>query len=68
MSAAAHVIAKLGGTRPAAELLRVPPSTVQSWKSSGVIPSRRQTQILNLAREKGIDLKPEDFFAAAEAA
>lgn len=67
MTSAARIIEKFGGTRPAAEALGVPPSTVQSWKQSGVIPARRQPDVLKAARERNIPVAPADFFAEAAA-
>ena len=65
MNAAEHVIEALGGTRKAAALLKLPASTVQSWKTAGVIPPRRQRAILDIARAAGIELKAEDFIPPA---
>lgn len=62
MSYASSIIERLGGVRPAANLLGFPPTTVQEWKSAGVIPARRQQHVLNMARANGIDLRPADFF------
>lgn len=43
-----------------AELLGEPPSTVQSWKTSGHIPSQKQPLVLDRARAAGFDLTAED--------
>lgn len=59
------IISRFGGIRPMAAAVGVPPSTVQSWKASGVIPARRQQQVLNAARAAGIPLEPADFFPEA---
>jgi hypothetical protein len=61
MNAAEHIIETLGGTRKAAALLGLPASTVQSWKTAGVIPPRRQRCVLDMAVAAGIPLKAEDF-------
>lgn len=62
MTYAERIVEKFGGTRPMAGLLGIPPSTVQSWKEAGVIPARRQGEVLDAARCEGIDLGPADFF------
>lgn len=51
-----------------AKALGIPPTTVQGWKASGFIPARRQSLVLDKAKERGIDLSPKDFFEATEAA
>lgn len=43
-----------------AEALREPPSTVQSWKAAGRIPSTKQPGILSRAVEIGVDVTAED--------
>jgi hypothetical protein len=50
-----------------AAALALPPSTVQSWKSSGLIPARHHARVLARARELNLALRPEDFFAAPAA-
>lgn len=52
----------LGGTRPASRILERPPSTVQAWKKSGVIPARQQPDVLRKARAAGVPMTPADFF------
>jgi len=66
MTSAALIIKKLGGTRKAAALLQRPRSTVQSWKEVGVIPARRQQEVLDKARHAGIEINPADFFSGTE--
>ncbi len=66
MTQAERIIGKLGGTRPAARLLGLPTSTVQSWKTGGYVPARWQARILRAARAAGIPLEPADFFAEAD--
>ena len=51
---------KFGGVRPMADHLDEPPSTVQSWKSSGRIPATRQPDVLAKAEELGLDVSAED--------
>ncbi|WP_415417894.1 transcriptional regulator [Acetobacter malorum] len=51
----------MGGTRRAARLLDIPPSTVQSWKAKGCIPAKR---VLAVEAASGIArhlLRPDIF-------
>ncbi|MFC0410999.1 carph-isopro domain-containing protein [Roseomonas elaeocarpi] len=66
MNPAALIVSKLGGTRKAAAILGRPPTTVQSWKNAGVIPARRQGDVIQKARAAGITIEPADFFARAD--
>ncbi|WP_369345764.1 carph-isopro domain-containing protein [Asaia prunellae] len=61
MTIATDIIARLGGTRAAAKLLDKPPSTVQSWKGSGFIPARYQSEILRRAQRAGIAMRASDL-------
>jgi DNA-binding transcriptional regulator YdaS (Cro superfamily) len=61
MNSAEHVIDRLGGTRRAAALIGTSPSTVQSWKTAGYIPARRQAEIIGKAAQAGIDLTPAEM-------
>ena len=59
----ARVIVRLfGGTRAMARAGGWPSSTVQSWKTSGRIPARRQAAVLAAAARLGLALSPADFF------
>lgn len=52
---------RLGGTRAMAELLGEPPSTVQSWKSAGRIPAKKQPAVLALGVDtEGREITAED--------
>lgn len=62
---AARIVAKFGGVRAMARTLGKPHTTVHSWAVTGRIPAHRQEEILKIAREKGIKLRPDDFFAGA---
>lgn len=62
MSYAAKIIEKFDGTRAMAAALELPPSTVQSWKETGLIPAKHQQKVLDTAREKNIEIGPADFF------
>lgn len=58
----ASVFQKLGGIRPmAAKLGDVPPSTVKSWHSKGVIPPWRHQSILAAAKRHGIPLAEDEL-------
>ncbi|KQO88923.1 hypothetical protein ASF33_20155 [Methylobacterium sp. Leaf92] len=71
-SVAASIIAKCNGHAVVAEICGVHVTRVYRWTypvekggSGGVIPTRHQALLLKGARERGIDLRPEDFFDAA---
>jgi aspartate carbamoyltransferase catalytic subunit len=49
-----------GGTRAMAEKLGEPPSTIQSWKTVGRIPSAKQPLVLARAAELGLAVTLED--------
>lgn len=68
MNTAAHVIQKIGGTRRAAALLKVPVSTVHAWKVAGHVPAKRQAEVLHAARQAEIPLEPADFITGPDAA
>ena len=51
---------RLGGIRKMAELIGEPPSTVQSWKNVGRIPSQKQPLVLHKAKDAGIPITAED--------
>jgi hypothetical protein len=64
-----QIINRLGGVYPVARALSVNPSTVFRWTipsdrggTDGVIPAKRQRELLRLAQEKGVPLAPADFF------
>ncbi len=60
---ASRIIEKFGGISALARALgHRHPTTVQGWKDRGVIPAKRQGDVLNKARELGKDVKPDDFF------
>ncbi len=51
---------KFGGVRPMAEHLEEPPSTVQSWKTTGRVPAIKQQRVLEKAAELRIPVTAED--------
>lgn len=61
---AAKIIEVFGGTRAAAAALKIAPSTVQSWKETGLIPAQRQAHVLQTARALRLKIKPADFIPA----
>ncbi len=74
MNVAQHVIAKCGGAQAVADMLGITRNAVDRWKyavgsggTGGIIPTRRQHEIIEKARERGIDLTPSDFFTPASA-
>lgn len=65
------IIERMGGLSAVAEVTKVTPHSVMRWRmpkvdggTGGLIPSRHAEAILGAAREREIDLKPQDFFAA----
>lgn len=65
---AARVIGAFGGVRNTARILNLSSSTVSRWQkdrdeggTGGRVPTKRQGQILEYAREKGIALEPADL-------
>lgn len=69
---AANIIGKCRGHAVVAEICGVHITRVYRWTypvekggSGGLIPTRHQAQLLEGARERGIDLQPTDFFPAA---
>lgn len=69
MSVVDAVAAKFGSRRELALALDIDLSTISQWKRRGedLIPADRQRQILAAAKERGIDLKPADFFPSEAA-
>jgi hypothetical protein len=67
---AENVIRKCGGHQQVAEMAAVDLTRVYRWTypkerggTGGLVPARHQAVLLDAARSRGIDLKPEDFFA-----
>jgi hypothetical protein len=55
-----NLFERFGGIRPMAEALNERPSTVQSWKTAGRVPSTKQPEVLARACALGIDVIPRD--------
>lgn len=71
MNVAQKIIKKCGGPAKVAEMVGVHVSRVHRWTypkqrggTDGLIPTQQQQALLDAARERGIDLTPEDFFDA----
>jgi 3,4-dihydroxy 2-butanone 4-phosphate synthase/GTP cyclohydrolase II len=62
MNAAENVIAKFGSQSNLAKIIGKRQSTVQHWAKSGTIPTKWQPLLLELAKEKGVNLTAQDFF------
>jgi len=61
------IVRKFGTQAALAAALGVDQSTVAHWKREGrMIPTRQQQRILEVARERGIDIQPADFFRLPE--
>lgn len=72
MEPAANIIHKLGGEAKIAEITRTAYTAPYRWQSErekggtgGTIPQRYHRQLLDYARDHGIDLKAEDFLPVA---
>lgn len=55
MQTVSDIIAKLDGASAVAKLLQLPATTVASWKSRESIPVDRWSEIVEIARERGLD-------------
>jgi myo-inositol-1-phosphate synthase len=60
-NSAEQIINRFGGQSSLANLLRRRQSTIEHWVKTGRIPSQWHKPLLKLAREKGINLEPDDF-------
>lgn len=54
------IFSRLGGIRKMAEILGEAPSTVQSWKKAGRIPSAKQPLVIDRARAAGFPITAID--------
>lgn len=68
LSPAEYVIYAFGGVRPAARAIGRDGGSVCAWKRSrakkgtdGRVPSKAQALILSVAKEREIDITPEDL-------
>lgn len=53
---ASLIIDRFGGIRPMSNKIGVPVTTIQGWKKRGMIPAARRAEVLDAAKENGIDL------------
>lgn len=67
MGNAQQVIGKFGGQTALARLLDKPQSTVHYWSKSGTIPAKWHGEIIALAQEQGLELRPSDLIETSEA-
>ncbi len=58
---AKQIINKFGGQTKLAAMLGKGQTTVAYWAKSGVIPAKWQPRVLDLARQRGIELEAADF-------
>ena len=75
MKPAADIISKLGGVAEIAAVVGVHRTRVYGWMrnrdaggTGGLIPQKHHLALLRMAREKGVELKPEEFLPCDEAA
>ncbi|GAA5112585.1 hypothetical protein [Bartonella jaculi] len=54
------IIKYLGGLRTVAGIVERDVSSISRWRD--FVPAKHQKKILTYARERGIDLRPDDFF------
>ena len=67
MSQAEIVIERFGGITALSRALgHEHPSTVQGWRDRGIIPARRQAELMRLAKTMGIELSPEELISDQE--
>lgn len=66
---AERILRKLGGPRNVAQMLGTSPQAIYKWTypreyggTGGLIPHRRQLELMIVAKQRGIVLTPEDFF------
>jgi len=69
MNIAENIIQKCGGPRVVAEMVGIHISNVYRWTyprerggGGGLIPAVHQRVILVKAKERGIEISPDDFF------
>lgn len=68
MTIAAQVIEKFGGLTPMSTALgHKHCTTVQGWRDSGSIPDWRWPEIMQAAKQKGIDVSEEYALAKGKA-
>lgn len=63
MTQAERIIAKFGTQERLASALKCRQSVIAGWKRRGFIPAPQQQRVLAAAKELGVALVPDDFFA-----
>ena len=73
MEPASSIISRCGGVAIVAEWLGLDRTSVLRWTherakggTGGIIPTKRQSELLNRARAEGLAIGPADFFADAD--
>lgn len=73
MEPASSIISALGGPTAVAEAIGIHRTRVSMWQAprvrggtNGLIPYRHVSKIMELARDKGVDLRPADFIPCAQ--
>lgn len=56
-----RILDVFGSQAALAEATGVGPSAISNWKRWGAVPASKKWLILNLARERGLPLEPEDL-------
>lgn len=64
MANTTKIFDRFKGVRGLARAMGLPPSTVQRWKDSGVVPARRQAELLEVAKRLDLDITIEDVIGA----
>lgn len=59
-------IGMFGGVRKLARALDRDPAAVSRWQKSGIVPTSVQRRLLELARERGIDITAHDIVFGRE--
>jgi hypothetical protein len=61
MTQIAEVLSRFGTVRQAAEKIGRAPSVIQYWRTSGSIPSKNMSGVLDAARRHGIKVSASDL-------
>lgn len=61
------ILRLFGSQQALARLIGCGQSTIAGWKQRGVIPARRQRQVLHAARKLGLRLTADDLIAPVRA-